>query len=411
MMDGFHLSAEPVRHCELDSVAPLGGKHVTRRLVLVGGGHAHLSVLRTLAKVRPTGLDVVLITPSKHQNYSGMLPGWVAGHYTQAECRVDLEPLADAAGASLVLDQIVGMDASRRCVGLTSGKHVEYDFLSLDIGSETDTSWLETLGDRLLPVKPLDNFFASWPHVLAAAKAKTDYRLVVVGGGAAGVEMALAARQAFTSAGIAACVDLVASESGMLQGHAKSVQTRVQRFAELARLRLHFAHGVGSDKGVLLADGSVVQADKVIAATGARPAVWLGMSKLSLDEHGYILVDKYHRSVSHPSVFAAGDVSARTDVAMQRSGVHAVHAGPVLARNLLAVLNGTEMQPYVPRRSSLYLLSCGPRYAVASWGRWSAEGQWVWHWKDWIDRGFIKRFSANVLATVRIADAAHQRNH
>lgn len=368
---------------------------MAKRLVLVGGGHAHLSVLRALAKKRPAGLDVVLITRSKHQNYSGMLPGWIAGHYAQAECRVDLGPLVRAAGGRLVLDEIVGMDAARRCVGLTTGQHVEYDLLSLDVGSETDTSWLETLGDKLLPAKPLDIFFARWPHVLTAAKAKKNYRLVVVGGGAAGVEMALAAQQAFTSAGIDGCVELVASESGLLPGHAKGVQARVQRFAEQAGLGLNFARGVGTEEGVLLADGRLVQADKVIAATGARPAVWLGLSNLGLDENGYILVDKYHRSVSHPNVFAAGDVCARADVVIQRSGVHAVHAGPVLANNLLAVLNGTALQPYVPRQPSLYLLACGPHYAVASWGRWSAEGQWVWRWKDWIDRGFIRRFSGN----------------
>lgn len=366
---------------------------MTKRLVLVGGGHAHLSVLRALAKTRPAGLDVVLITPSKYQNYSGMLPSWVAGHYTQAQCQVDLGPLVQAAGARLVLDQIVGMDAARRCVGFTHGPHVEYDLLSLDVGSETDTSWLETLGDKLLPVKPLDNFFANWPRILAMAKAKKNYRLVVVGGGAAGVEMALAAQQAFNHAGFDGQVDLVASESGLLPGHAKGVQTRVQRFAERSGLGLHFARGVGAEDGVLLADGRLVPADQVIAATGARPAVWLGLSKLGLDERGYILVDKYHRSMSHPNVFAAGDVCARPDTAMSRSGVYAVHAGPVLAENLMAAINGGALRPYNPKRRSLYLLSCGPQYAVASWGPWSAEGQWVWRWKDWIDRGFIRRFS------------------
>ena len=368
---------------------------MTKRLVLVGGGHAHLSVLRALAKTRPAGLDVVLITPSKYQNYSGMLPGWVAGHYTQAQCRVDLDPLVQAAGARLVLDQIVGMDAARRCIGFADGLHVEYDLLSLDVGSETDTSWLETLGDKLLPVKPLDNFFASWQRILAAAKAKKNYKLVVVGGGAAGVEMALAAQQAFTGAGVDGHVDLVASESGLLPGHANAVQARVQRFAVRAGLGLHFARGVGSEDGVLLADGHLVPADQVIAATGARPAVWLGLSKLGLDERGYILVDKYHRSVSHLNVFAVGDVCARTDAVMSRSGVHAVHAGPVLAENLMAIVNGGSLRPYSPKRRSLYLLACGSRYAVASWGRWSTEGQWVWRWKDWIDQGFIRRFSAN----------------
>lgn len=366
---------------------------MTQRLVLVGGGHAHLSVLRALAKARLAGVDVVLITPATHQNYSGMLPGWMAGHYTQAQCRVDLELLIQAAGARLVLEQVVGIDAARRCVGLSTGQQLGYDVLSLDIGSETDTSWLQALGDKLLPVKPLDNFFARWPRILAAAKTQTNYKLVVVGGGAAGVEMAFAAQQAFTQAHVDAHVDLVVSEAGMLPGHAKSVQARVQRLAKRTGLGVYAGCGVGSQDGVLLADGRLLQADQVIAATGARPAVWLGLSQIERDERGYILVDEFHRSVSHPNVFAAGDVCARTDVQMARSGVHAVHAGPVLGHNLIAALHGGALQPYRPRRHSLYLLACGPRYAVASWGWWSAEGQWVWHWKDGIDRRFIRRFS------------------
>lgn len=121
------------------------------RLVMVGGGHAHLAVLRALAQQRPPGVEVILITPCAHQNYSGMLPGWIAGHYAAADCRIALRPLVQAAGARLILDQIVALDASRRCVGLADGRQLVYDLLSLDVGSETDTSWLQTLGSKLLP--------------------------------------------------------------------------------------------------------------------------------------------------------------------------------------------------------------------------------------------------------------------
>jgi len=363
------------------------------KLVLVGGGHAHLSVLRALTDKRPAGLDVVLVTPSRYQNYSGMLPGWVAGHYPLSACRIDLQPLVQAAGARLVLNTMAGMDAARRCVALKDGQPIDYDLLSLDVGSETNTSWLEVLGAKLLPIKPLDSFFAQWPCILAAAKAKPGYQLVVVGGGAAGVEMALAALHAFAQAGVSGRVELVASESGLLPGHAPGVQARVMQFARQAGLGVHLLRGVGTEEGVLLADGRLLHADSVIAATGARAPVWLGMSKLGLDAQGYLLVDAHHRSVSHPNVFAAGDVCARADAVLSRSGVHAVQAGPVLAHNLLAALDGAALQTYAPKRRSLYLLACGPRYAVASWGRWSAEGEWVWRWKDWIDRRFIQRFS------------------
>jgi pyridine nucleotide-disulfide oxidoreductase family protein len=369
-----------------------------KRLVLVGGGHAHLSVLRAMAQKRPKDVELTLITPSAHQNYSGMLPGWISGHYEQAECRVDLRTLTDAAGANLILESIVGMDAARRCVGLADGRHVEYDLLSLDVGSEADTSWLQTLGDKLLPIKPLDDFYLKWPKVLSEARAKGNFRLVVVGAGAAGVEIALAAKHAFAESCVDGQVDLVASESGLLSGHSETVQHRVRTYVERSGIRLHCQRAVGTDNAVLLSDGTLLQADCVIAATGARAPVWLQVSGLALDGNGYIAVDRNHRSVSHANVFAAGDVCARSDALIQRSGVHAVHAGPVLADNLKAVLSGAAARPYHPKPRSLYLLACGPRYAIASWGRWSAEGKWVWKWKDWIDRGFIARFSVTPAA-------------
>lgn len=367
-----------------------------KQLVLVGGGHAHLSVLQALAQRRPSDVHLVLITPSIYQNYSGMLPGWMAGQYEQSACRVDLRPLAQAAGVRLLNASVVGMDANRRCVALTDGKRVDYDWLSLDVGSEADTSWLQALGERMLPVKPLDVFFQKWPQVLAQAKKQSSFRLVVVGAGAAGVEVALAAHHALASNAVQAQVDLVASESGLLQGHAVAVQRRVQRYVTAVGIRLHCQRGVGLDDAVLLADGTRLKADCVIATTGARAPIWLQGTGLALDKQGYIEVDQYHRSASHPDVFAVGDVCTRVDVALARSGVHAVHAGPVLAANVLASMAGTALKPYHPKARSLYLLACGPKYAIMSWGRWSAQGSWVWRWKDWIDQRFIRRFAGEV---------------
>jgi pyridine nucleotide-disulfide oxidoreductase family protein len=364
-----------------------------KRLVLVGGGHAHLSVLEALARERPGDVEVVLVTPSRYQIYSGMLPGWMAGHYGQSQCQIDLHPLAQSARIGMVTDRIAGMDAGRRCVQLPDGRQIDYDLLSLDTGSETDVSSLEMAREKLLPVKPLDKFFEAWPRILLAAGEAPDYRLVVVGGGAAGVELALAARFRLMRSGVASQVDLVAPESGLLPGHAESVKRRVARYLAKVNVVVHRLQGTATQTGIALSDGTLLRADCVIAATGARAPRWLAQCGLQLDETGYIAVDEFYRSLSHNDVFAAGDVSARQDIAVARSGVHAVHAGPVLAANLLAALRGGPLRTYQPRRHSLYLLACGPRYAIASWGRWSAEGAWVWHWKDRIDRGFVRRFA------------------
>ncbi len=384
-----------------------------KKLVLVGGGHAQLAVLQALARQRAAHLDVVLVTPSPWQYYSGMLPGFIAGHYAEADCRIDLRPLAKAAGVRLLLGQVDALAADTRQIQLAEGACLDYDLLSLDPGSATDTDALEPsaaefpladapltdsmAGGRLLAVKPLADFFALWPQLQGRALAVSTYHLCVVGGGAAGVELALAAAHALkgsVGAGHADIrVSLIAPVAALLPGHAQGVRERVMnRIADsgivVVAQRAHF----GVD-GLRLADGRAYAADCVIAATGARALPWLARSGLACSHEGWVEVGDTHQSLSHPEVFAAGDCCTRLERRFARSGVHAVHAGPVLAHNLLAHSRREALQQYIPRRHSLYLIACGPRWAIASWGRWSAQGRWVWRWKDRIDRNFIRRNS------------------
>jgi len=379
------------------------------RLILAGGGHAQLSVLKALAENRQR-MDAVLVTPDAFQIYSGMLPGWMAGHYSLSDCMIDLRPLAEAAGVRLVFGKVVGIDAVQRRVALEGGTRLGYDALSLDVGSETNAAWLEAAGERMLPVKPLSEFVNHWPTILAGALQQPEYRLVVVGAGAAGVELAFAARQAFIAQDCAhASVALVAGNSGVLPGHGASVRARTRKLLKQRGIALYQGQAAGTQQGVALSSGVSLPADCVIAASGARAPSWLGDTDLALDEKGYVLVDAQHRSLSHPEVFAAGDVCARIDTIMARSGVHAVFAGPVLAQNLMAVINGTDstdstdsinaqaLASYHPRRRSLYLLATGPQHAIASWGPFSAQGRWVWRWKNRIDRSFMRRHGASGL--------------
>lgn len=371
-----------------------------KRLLLVGGGHAQLAVLHALARQRPRGVEAVLLTPSPWQWYSGMLPGWMAGHYRAEDCRIDLRPLAAAAGARLCLGSAVALDADRRRLHDDAGTTHDFDLLSLDVGSLTDTRTLDALpAGALLPVKPLEAFFAAWPQRLAAACAGDLRRLVVVGGGAAGVELVLAAAEAFRAAGCTVPLTLVAPPGGLLAGHAEGVRRRVESRLAQAGVVLHLARARGTAAGLELIDSGgntapTLPADCVIAATGARALPWLQTSGLACNADGWVMVDAGHRSLSHPAIHAAGDACTRAAPGFARSGVHAVHAGPALAANLLEALADGASAPlhrYEPRPRSLYLIACGPRHAIASWGPWSAEGRWVWHWKDRIDRGFITR--------------------
>lgn len=376
-----------------------------RRLVLAGGGHSHLFVLQFLADLRRkngrtqqasaiAGVHIVLITPHRYQTYSGMLPGWMAGHYSLDACHIDLLPLIEAAGVHWVQDSITAVAPGHQQIQTTRHPAIGYDLLSMDVGSTTYLGALLPLGPRLLPVKPLSGLMEHWPTILAQATGRPGFALAVVGGGAAGVELALAAQYTFSQNNAQATVHLVTGEKGLLMGHAASVKHRVARYLEQTGITVHQQRASGTAKGLRLANGKFLPTHAVLAATGAQPLPWLAQCGLQRDADGYVLVNAAHQSLSHPNVFAAGDTCSRRDAPLARSGVHAVRAGPVLAHNLYATLQNQPLKAYTPSERSLYLIACGPRYAIASWGKWSAEGAWVWRVKDWIDRRFMCRFQS-----------------
>ncbi|MFN4358685.1 FAD-dependent oxidoreductase [Sphingopyxis alaskensis] len=364
------------------------------RMVLAGGGHAHLAVLADWIGAPPEGTERWLVTSHRHTAYSGMLPGWIAGAYPAEALTIDLEPLARLAGARLVIADVVGLDPDRRLLELSTGVRLGFDLLSLATGGESDISHLAALGDRLLPVRPVQPFMARWEAFLGGRQGRVATRVAVVGGGAAGVELALAAEQSLRRRlGGKTKVALVAPRDTLLAGHNQAVRRRASDLLRARGIAFHDGHAAGAPDGLMLPDGTALAFDAVIAATGSRPPGWIADTGLAVREGGFVAVGSDLRSASHPDIFAAGDIVSRSDRRVERSGVHAVKAGPVIAANLKAVLAGTATRDYIPRRRTLYLLATGDERAILSWGRLTAGGHLVWRLKDWIDRRFVERYA------------------
>lgn len=351
-----------------------------KRLVLLGGGHAHAFLLNELRRAPLAGVAITVVSPYSSQTYSGMLPGLIAGHYSALDLQIDLARLSRETGAVLLLDRAVGLDAGKRTVMLESKNSIEYDFLSLNTGSVTDTR-VPGSAEFAIPAKPFEPFLQRWESARASAS-----RFAVAGSGAAGVELAMAIRFRRPDAPV-----VLFSERNMFEG----------RFAErirdaLARCGVEVRAGAPVEKlergPVLLANGREEAFDFVVWSTGATAEPWLARSGLAVDSRGFALVDRSLRSVSHPGVFAAGDAATLRDAPHPKSGVFAVRHAPVLLENLRRALRGEPALSYEPQRNQLALISCGAKYALASRGGWTTEGEWVWRWKDWLDRRWIARF-------------------
>ncbi len=342
------------------------------RLVLLGGGHAHAAALRELR-----GADVTLVTPFPHQTYSGMLPGFVAGHYRLDEIRIDLAALAARAGAKLVLGSVAALDAARRLVQLEDGTTLEYDRASLNLGS-IPAQEVPGSAEHALAAKPFETFMERWLE--AKDRVKT---VAVVGAGAAGVELAMAVAHR-TSARVT-----LYSDRPMFR---PAVARRIARALRRNGVELRAGTVVSAVEAgpVVVAAGTRESTDLVIWTAGAAPLPLLRESGLASDERGFVLVDDKLRSVSHPEVFAAGDCATLRDAPHPKSGVYAVRHAEVLAHNL----RGGELRRYVPQRQALALISCGARTAIVDWGGWSAQGAWAWRWKDRLDRRWVGSFRA-----------------
>jgi pyridine nucleotide-disulfide oxidoreductase family protein len=359
-----------------------------KQLLLIGGGHAHVHVLRVLAENPFPGARVTLVSPFPQLVYSGMVPGFVAGHYALKDCVIPLTTLAARAHVKFIEAAAVGVDAATRSVHLADGQALSYDALSLDTGPVMDRDAIPGAREHALFVRPIEAFTRLWQALLDLAEQR-PLSVVVVGAGAAGCELAMALQHRF---GARARVSLVTGGAPPLPAHPAGAQARVQR--ALKRCGVTLLEDQCSEitaSHVVLARGMRLACDAPVLAIGGSAPAWLAASGLALDEQGFVATGPTLQSRSHPEVFAAGDVAVRSDAPHPRSGVYAVRAGPPLALNLRRFVGGGALEPYQPQRHALNLLACGERRAIASYAGWSAGGRWVWWWKDRIDRAFVAR--------------------
>jgi selenide,water dikinase len=375
---------------------------VVKDVVLVGAGHAHVAVLRNFGMNPLPGVRLTLITREVDTPYSGMLPGHVAGHYTADDIHIDTGPLARFAGARLFQDEAIGLEVAARRVICRDRPPVPYDIVSLDIGSRPNTMDVPGAAEHALPVKPIDGFLQHFAALRARVLEGRSRHILLVGAGAGGVELLLAAehrlrRDLAATGGEAASLrfTLLAAGRDILTGFPEAFRARFRATFAARGIAVETGARVARVQagGVVLADGARrIAADEVLWTTAAAPASWLSDTGLALDAQGFLRVDAMLRAVGREDVFAAGDTIAFDPAPMPRSGVYAVRAGPVLADNIRAALTGRALRPYRPQRDALYLVSTGAPHAIGTRNGFVAGGAWAWTLKDWIDRRFMRRF-------------------
>lgn len=375
---------------------------VLRDIVLVGGGHSHVVVLKRFGMRPIPGVRLTVICTDTHTPYSGMLPGYVAGHYDYDAVHIDLSRLAVFAGARLYRDEVIGLDRMNRKVLCRNRPPVPYDVLSINIGSTPQLQGVPGALENAIAVKPIGRYNDRWLALMARVRQHPDKMTVaVVGAGAGGVELLLAMqyrlRHILQGLGRDAhepSFHLFTDDADILSTHNPGVRQRFEAVLQARKVVVHRNAAVTQVMPGRLqtASGELFEADEIVWVTRAGGAAWLQGTGLALDGQGIIQVQDTLQTVSDPLIFAAGDVANMVNHPREKAGVFAVRQGPPLADNLRRCVAGVALKPYRPQRNWLALISTGDQLAVASRGWFGIGGALVWRWKDWIDQRFMRQF-------------------
>lgn len=341
--------------------------------------------------------DIALVSPTALAPYSGMLPGWMAGHYTWRQICLDFAQLCTRASARLVESEALALDLPRKTLQLANGEVLPFDFLSLNIGS-THRPPLQGRDDAVLPLRPLGSLVQRTQAFIEQHRHSNSALAVrVIGAGGAGFEMALAMQHHLHQVypGRQIDVRIITDGSAPLPTHSAATQRLAlhalkQRGVQLIThtsvecIEEHTLHLKSDNRSMQ------EQADTIVWAAGAQPHLWPQHSELALDARGFVAVNAALQSTSHPFVFAAGDCAGLTPP-LPKAGVYPVRQGPLLAANLARALHAAPLTPYQPQPRALALFATGPKHAIASYGTLTFAGGWLWQWKNHIDQAFLHK--------------------
>ena len=367
------------------------GKH----LVIVGGGHAHMTALLRLGDFTGRGHRVTVISPSPYHYYSGMGPGMLSGIYEPRQIRFHIGKMAEDRGASFMDDEAVCIDPGKRSIRLVSGRDVIYDVASFNTGSGIPLEPLAAPSGRIVPVKPIINLYRARREILREIEDR-DLKISVVGGGPAGVEIASNLWRLVRNKPHAADITLVGGDrilgkvpERVREFALRSMERRKIRLLEPARAR------AVDDGSIELSDGNTLRHDFAFIAVGVKPSSIFADSWLPTGKDRGLLVDSFLRSPAHPEIFGGGDCISLACAPLDKVGVYAVRQNPVLLHNLMAALEGGELRAFRPQGAYMLIMNMGDGTGIL-WKRDLAfNGRFAFLLKDFIDRRFMRKFQVS----------------
>ena len=366
-----------------------------KHLVLVGGGHAHMTVMLRLAEIAQKGHHLTLVSTSSHHYYSGMGPGMLSGTYRPQDIRFNVKKMVQDRGATFIEDHVIRIDPSSRILHLASGKNLNYDVASFNTGSGVPLEKIAAKSDDILPVKPIINLIKGRQKLLSLLEKGTP-KILVLGGGPAGVEIVANVWAAAQKQKGEADITLV-SGSGLLKKHPPKVADLAAYSLKKRNIQIlqgaHVTH-MGNGKANL-SNGQTLDYDLAFAALGVTPSPVFRDSGLPVGPDGGLMVNDHLQSVAYPEIFGGGDCICFEKHPLPKVGVYAVRENPILFHNLLSSLEETPLIHFEPQEDYLLILNMGDGTGVFHRRNIIFHGKPAFIIKNWIDQRFMKTFQVS----------------
>lgn len=375
-----------------------------RKIILLGAGHAHLQILKWWRKRPIRGTELTLVTAFDQAAFSSMLPATLAGMYQRHEMLVDLPKLCEHCGVRLIVDRANRLDPQKRVIEFAHQPSIEFDVASINMGSVPAAEPLWQSHRIMISVKPLSTFlqrfevrFRELVEQWRMAPGPELLQIVVVGAGAAGVELALCLEQHKHELELPADVRLVDGHPALLPEFAPRSVRRIEKLLKLRGIDLSLGSPVEDcdDEGaaeLVLANGQRIRADLVIWAAGAAPPMALRGFELPKTERGFLSTRSTLQTTEDAPVFVVGDTADFDEFEIPKSAAYAVHQAPLLWKNLRRFLAEKPLREYRPKSRVMRLLSCGDGTAIFDYNGYTSHSHWAWTLKNWMDRRWIRQF-------------------
>ena len=366
---------------------------IENRVVLVGGGHSHCIFLKRWAmrREKPPS-EIILINPEAFTPYTGMLPGLISGYYKKEEVYIDLGKLCNSSGARFLRGQVESINLVKKTLTIQGRPELFFDLISIDVGITSKPSDFSSTSKSVVSAKPLDQLYSSWNNFILKSTQLKKRKINIIGGGLGGVELAFSAYERLEKEKIP--YDITILDRGpILKNESRGLKSRLKKLMQKNSFKIIESTNIVriEDAGIEISDGSLIESDFTILASGAYPYPWIKQSGIPCI-NGFIIVDKFLRSPKFPFLYAAGDCAHLQETPRPKAGVFAVRAGPYLFHNILAKIEKKALKKFNPQRNHLKLISIGRRRAISAGRGFHLSGSLIWKLKDLIDRNFMDSF-------------------